>query len=82
MSECPNCPRCGNTWCVHEDGDRNWWCTRCKIAFDDTPEEGGDWSTDPTRRIERQEAFAMSREARKAKLNRRTGNRSHRRNRR
>jgi hypothetical protein len=48
----PDCPSCGDNRAVHEEGDRNYYCTNCRKAFDDDPAEGGDYSTDPTRRLE------------------------------
>lgn len=45
----PDCPRCGDNRAVHADGERNFWCTFCKVIFDDSPDEGGDYSRDPVR---------------------------------
>jgi len=58
MSDLPDCPSCGDNRSVHKDGDRNFFCTLCKVEFDDNPDEGGDYSINPTKRIERQEAWA------------------------
>ncbi len=56
----PPCPKCGKLDRVYEDGERNWFCTACKWSFDDDPDEGGDYSNDPTRRIELAEARKAS----------------------
>lgn len=52
----PNCIRCKSNQSVYHDADRNYYCTACKIAFDDQPEEGGDWGNRPSQRMEREEA--------------------------
>ena len=50
------CPRCGDR--------QNWrpnaiyYCPRCRGQFDDAPDEGGDYSTDPSRRLEQREELA------------------------
>lgn len=51
------CPECGSAESVYpsETVPGEWWCQACMIPFDHDPDEGGDWSNDPTRRIERQE---------------------------
>ena len=61
MSKMPNCIRCGKNRSVYHDGDRNYFCTACKVAFDDQPDEGGDYCVDPTRRIQREEERARRR---------------------
>ena len=60
----PDCIRCHDNRSVYHDGDRNYFCTACKIAFDDDPDEAGDYYTDPTRRIEREEKRATRRRKR------------------
>lgn len=55
MARIPLCPWCHNRRYVYEDGDRNYFCARCKRIFDDDPDEGGDFFTDPTRRSEKME---------------------------
>ena len=55
----PKCPKCGCNRHVYEEGDRDWWCDLCKIAFDPDPDEGGDFSTDPARRAEREEGMGF-----------------------
>ncbi len=64
MSEMPKCIQCKSNSHVYHDRDRNYFCTSCKIEFDDDPDEGGDWSQDPTRRIQREEDRAQRRRAR------------------
>ena len=61
----PDCPLCGDHRSVHKEGDRAYFCTFCKAAFDDHPEEGGDYSTDPTRRLQYQEAREERRKAKR-----------------
>ena len=58
-SNMPKCPRCNSSRRVYADFERDFWCTSCHMGFDDNPDEGGDYSTDPTRRIEREEAQAV-----------------------
>jgi len=61
----PKCPKCGDNRRAYESGDREWWCSACGVAFDDHPNEGGDYSDDPTKRIERQEAWEARKRARR-----------------
>lgn len=35
--------------------DANYWCPSCQAMFDDDPDEGGDFFSDPSLRMERQE---------------------------
>lgn len=49
----PRCPRCHVKGVPH--GDREYLCPNCKGLFDDSPDEGGDYSHNPAVRIERQE---------------------------
>ncbi len=79
MSVLPKCPRCGDNRLVFEDDDRGLWCNYCKIAFDNNPNEGGDYSNDPTKRIERQETWEAARTAVKGRRGRRSDRGSHRR---
>lgn len=57
----PPCPRCGRKNRVYLEGYRNYYCSRCKIVFDDDPDEGGDYSIDPTRRMRQQEEWKQRR---------------------
>lgn len=54
----PTCPQCGHRHRneVSQPEERLWYCHRCRMMFDDTPDEGGDFFTDPTKRIERIES--------------------------
>jgi len=65
--DCPPCPKCKSAHAVYPDGERNWWCGSCKFEFDDDPDEGGDYSTDPTRRAERNEQYDAKKAGRGAK---------------
>ena len=56
----PDCPSCASNKAVYEE-PTGYWCTTCQKAFDDDPDEGGDYYTDPTRRLE----LADEREKRK-----------------
>jgi len=56
VSKMPKCYRCGSNCAVYHDGGRNYYCTFCKIVFDDEPDEGGDWGNRPSQRLEREEA--------------------------
>jgi ribosomal protein L37AE/L43A len=49
------CPRCGRYGSVLRIVDF-FHCTACDAEFDDLPDEGGDYFTDPTKRIERKHA--------------------------
>lgn len=52
----PRCLRCHRSDQVYEEGARNFWCKRCKIVFDDQPDEGGDFSDrNAAARLEREE---------------------------
>lgn len=53
-SQMPPCPRCGTARHVTTRGEF-YHCGRCDGHFDDTPDEGGDYSADPSRRLERRE---------------------------
>ena len=48
------CPRC-NRRQKRQGPDTLYWCEVCRCQFDDDPDEGGDYCTDPTRRIVREE---------------------------
>lgn len=50
----PACPTCRKRWHILPDWE-NWRCTNCQVVFDDQPDEGGDYATNPARRLERQE---------------------------
>jgi len=52
----PDCPQCsGNhTYLPYRDDDRTWGCKQCGAIFE-PDNEGGDYCTDPTRRIQRAE---------------------------
>ncbi len=51
--KCPN-PECGRRKSVVPWGDV-WRCTACGTCFDDDPNEGGDYYSDPGKRAERQD---------------------------
>lgn len=55
----PRCPVC------NRQGEPCGELYRCAIGhlFDGTPEEGGDYHSDPTRRIEKQEERELARRA-------------------
>ncbi len=72
MSQMPRCIRCDDNRSVYHEGDRNYYCRTCKVCFDDEPDEsGGDYCTDPTRRIQREETRAQNQ--RERMLGRRRG---------
>ena len=57
-SNLPPCPRCGTNREVKAYREqRLFFCAKCKGQFDDDPDEGGTYRTDPTRRIESEEEF-------------------------
>lgn len=49
------CPACGTKQPMRLPGESIYRCPRCGGMFDDAPDEGGDYCTDPTRRLERRE---------------------------
>ena len=70
MPRLPDCPNCGSARHVYEEGERNYFCTLCHRAFDDEPDEGGDYSSsDPSWRMQREER----RRERERNLGRRRG---------
>lgn len=64
MAEQVKCPKCGRKQ-PHLGSDAIYWCPNCRMQFDDDPDEGGDYSNNPTRRAERQEGLAERRKQRK-----------------
>lgn len=50
------CPRCCSRRAVESFVDGSMLCRNCRAAFDDDPDEGGDWDDrNPARRLEREE---------------------------
>lgn len=49
------CIKCGRRKSVQEIGHRTYRCGFCGTLFDDEPDEGGDYATDPARRMIREE---------------------------
>jgi tRNA(Ile2) C34 agmatinyltransferase TiaS len=47
------CPACGGL--AEDNGSGFFRCPKCLGVFDDDPDEGGDYSTDPSRRLERED---------------------------
>lgn len=62
--KCPRCRRHGV-----KQGEL-FWCVRCQALYDEDPSEGGDYSDNPSRRLERQEE-REEREREKKPFNRR-----------
>lgn len=55
-SKMPDCPSCAGNGAVYEEPS-GYFCRTCQKAFDDDPDEGGDYSEyDPSWRLQRQEA--------------------------
>jgi ribosomal protein L37AE/L43A len=52
----PACPGCASTSVEQHDGDF-YFCVKCQNLFDANPGEGGDYYTDPTKRLEKQEEY-------------------------
>ena len=53
----PDCPQCGDNRAVYEDGQRDFYCRTCQVAFG--PDDGGDYpSHDPSWRMQREEERA------------------------
>ena len=53
----PACPQCGYRYRneVSQKETRLWYCNRCRMLFDDSVDDDGDYSDDPTARLRRQE---------------------------
>ena len=55
------CPKCGIPQTVGQ-GQTMFYCHRCRLQFDDDPDEGGDWDDrNPAARLERAERRARKR---------------------
>jgi hypothetical protein len=61
----PDCPSCGDNRSVYEEGDRDYFCRTCNQAFGE--DDGGDYFTDPTRRIELADERAKRKRQERAK---------------
>lgn len=61
-----DCPGCGRSQ-PFQTPDSLYWCDVCQCQFDDDSDEGGDYFTDPTKRLDRQEQRAARRKQRRAK---------------
>lgn len=48
------CPWCGRRKSVVAEGE-TFYCTACSRRFDSDPNEGGDYFSDPSKRLERSE---------------------------
>ena len=60
MSKNPPCPLCRSTRTYRSTdnpADHSWRCKDCSAWFE-PDDEGGDYCTDPTRRLEREEERA------------------------
>lgn len=59
------CPRCNRP--QRRQGPHSlYWCDHCRCQFDDSPDEGGDYSDrNPAARLEREEARRESRKVRR-----------------
>ena len=51
----PACPKCRDTVRIRSLSGGLFYCPACDAQFDKTPNEGGDYYTDPVKRIEREE---------------------------
>ena len=60
----PRCPMCGSKRASVVEGGL-YRCAKCDGLFDDDPDEGGDYSFDPTRRMQCQEAREQRRRTRR-----------------
>ena len=54
----PPCPMCGHARKSKRRGPGDYFC-QVHGLYDDEPNEGGDFSADPSRRMQRQEARAQ-----------------------
>ena len=50
----PKCPKCGRR-APNSEGSV-FWCEQCNAMYDNDPDEGGDYCTDPTKRVQREES--------------------------
>jgi tRNA(Ile2) C34 agmatinyltransferase TiaS len=53
----PPCPKCGSNKHAYPDGERNFWCTSCKVCYDGI-DDGEIGYGRPSKRMEREEARA------------------------
>lgn len=51
----PKCPACGHRGKPQGVTKEVFWCDYCGGLYDNEPEEGGDFYTDPSRRLELRE---------------------------
>ena len=66
MPDTVRCPKCGSKQ-PRKSADALYWCEKCRGMFDDSPDEGGDYSDrDPSARLERQERMQQQRRGRRA----------------
>lgn len=54
------CPRCGRKQPM-QGPDTIYSCAGCRATFDGDPGEGGDWWSDPTKRLEHAERMQKGR---------------------
>ena len=55
MAETVRCPKCGRKQPLSKTPHDTYYCEWCRMMFDDEPDEEGDYCTDPTRRLMREE---------------------------
>lgn len=61
MIENPPCPCCKTNKHVELNGRDAYFCGKCSSLFDFEPNEGGDYFSDPSKRMERAEERAQRR---------------------
>lgn len=69
----PTCPFCGRRKGIQPAGPDTFKCPACGAMFDSDPEEGGSHYSDPSKRLEMEEA---EREHKKNRLGRRESRKS------
>lgn len=57
------CPKCGRKQPVRTE-DAMYWCDNCRCQFDGTPDEGGTYFSDPTKRLELEDENRIRRQNR------------------
>lgn len=62
MNQMVRCPRCSTLQPFRKTASV-YLCPKCRGMFDDDPNEGGDFSDDPSKRLEQQEEAAKKRRA-------------------
>lgn len=62
------CPKCGRPQPKTLSADGIYWCSHCKMQYDDDPDEGGDYSNyNAGARLEREERQQANKQQRRVR---------------